>query len=178
MTMGLLGVGTSEPVPVGTSTTSVLPSLPGWVTTSPPSLPSSVGAGAGAGAGDDLFGLLARLFARAKRWAEGKLRRANVNTNPNGGVVAPRPGRHEHEHQHEEAPGSAGGGAVEAGARVGSGSGSGTASAMMAGAAAGVPDVEDFSWMELMDLGSDQWFEDVLGWLPVHVSTDHEQSGA
>ncbi|KAK4125628.1 hypothetical protein N657DRAFT_654238 [Parathielavia appendiculata] len=84
----------------------------------------------GNGGGNDLFSSMARLFGRARVWAEERW-----HTTSMGDSAVPVQGQGQEEN----------------------GSGSGR----------NVPDVEDFSWMDLMDLENDKWFEDVLGWSPV-----------
>ncbi|SPQ26787.1 eebba2af-4534-4773-b12c-169dcb6c2276 [Thermothielavioides terrestris] len=100
-------------------------------------------AGGGGGTGlvpsDDLFRLLARLFGRARVWAEA---RWDLSTAlPQG--------------QASLAGQQAGHGADHCAAGTGQGVVDGR-----------VPDVEDMSWMDSMDLENDKWLEDVLGWSP------------
>ncbi|KAL2136856.1 hypothetical protein VTI74DRAFT_582 [Chaetomium olivicolor] len=82
---------------------------------------------AGRGSSDDLFRLLAKLFGRARVWAEA---RWNL----------PSQGQHAHGAAH-----------------------------CATGFENSMPDVEDMSWMDSMDLENDKWLEDVLGWSPAET---------
>lgn len=93
---------------------------------------------AGLQSDDDLFKLLSKLLARSREWVAAKW---NISSE-----------RHENDDvrvvvEHHTPRQSA-----EFEASV---------------IAEGIPDLDGIPWMQTMDLESDKWFEDVLGWSPV-----------
>ncbi|KAK3303727.1 uncharacterized protein B0T15DRAFT_541067 [Chaetomium strumarium] len=113
---------------------------------------SSSGGGGGGGVGDlqsssrgdNLFKVFARLFGRARVWAEARWD-VVVPSQGQGGYVLVQ-GQDPCQPHHE----------ADEDGRV-------------TGMDSGVPDVEDLSWMHAMDLDNDKWLEDVLGWTPANV---------
>ncbi|AEO64372.1 uncharacterized protein THITE_2061081 [Thermothielavioides terrestris NRRL 8126] len=108
-----------------------------WMVAKLEAVSAEAAGGPGLVSSDDLFRLLARLFGRARVWAEARWDLSTALPQGQAGLGGQQAG-HGADH-----------------CVVGTGQVDGR-----------VPDVEDMSWMDSMDLENDKWLEDVLGWSP------------
>lgn len=98
---------------------------------------------AGLQSDDDLFKLLSKLLTRSREWVAAKWNISSErHENDDVQVVVDRPSTQGRSSEFE---------ALTSGGNVD-----------------GIPDLDGIPWIQSMDLESDKWFEEVLGWSPVN----------